>query len=46
MGFELTENGLMKRLEDGRVLHARRQICNSMLTLSDSAEAPGWAEGW
>ena len=37
---------LVKRLDDGRVLRVRQQLYNTILTLSSSAEDPGWHDGW
>lgn len=44
--FDQDENGVFKRLPDGRVLRVRRQIDNTILTLSSSQQDQGWSDGW
>ena len=44
--FGQDENGLYKMLPDGRVLRVRKQVYNTILTLSRSKGDPGWEHGW
>lgn len=44
--FGQDENGVFKRLPDGRVLRVDRRMYNTILTLSSSQEDPGWSDGW
>jgi hypothetical protein len=44
--FGQDENGAYKLLSDGRVLRVRRQMYNTILTLSASRKDDGWLEGW
>ncbi|HEX4545735.1 MAG TPA: hypothetical protein VH110_05205 [Candidatus Acidoferrum sp.] len=46
MRFGEDENGAYKLLPDGRVLRAKRQIFNAILTLSKSRAEMTWREGW
>jgi hypothetical protein len=46
MRFGEDENGAYKLLPDGRVLRAKRQMFNAILTLSASYRAMTWLEGW
>jgi len=46
MMFGQDENGIFKRLEDGRVLRLDRRPHNTLLTLSPSEHSPTWDEGW
>ena len=40
------DNGVFKRLEDGRVLRLDPRLFNTLLTVSRSQEDYGWLEGW
>jgi len=40
------ENGVFKRLPDGRVLRVDQRMYNTQLTLSSSQGSPVWLEGW
>jgi hypothetical protein len=44
--FGENENGAYKELSDGRVLYAREQIYNSIITLSESLRDPCWSNAW
>lgn len=44
--FGQDENGSFKRLSDGRALRFRRQLFNTLVTLSSSVEDQGWSDGW
>jgi hypothetical protein len=46
LSFGHDQNGLYKVLEDGQVLRIAERLFNTMLTLSNSLEDPGWLEGW
>jgi hypothetical protein len=39
-------NGIYKLLDDGRALRVRKQMFNTILTLSVNAEDQGWEHGW
>lgn len=40
------ENGVFKRLEDGRVLRIAQRMFNTILTLSSNQAAEVWTDGW
>lgn len=44
--FGQDANGSFKILSDGRALRFRRQMYNSLVTLSSSKEDQGWSDGW
>jgi hypothetical protein len=44
--FGQDENGVFKRLADGRVLRVEQRMFNSQITLSSSREDPTWSDGW
>jgi hypothetical protein len=44
--FGQDDNGIYKRLPDGRCLRVRKQMFNTILTLSRSVEDQGWEHGW
>lgn len=44
--FGQDENGLYKKLQDGRVLRVTERMYNTIVTLSSSQEAWGWEHGW
>jgi hypothetical protein len=46
MAFGQDENGLFKMLRGGRVLRVKKQMFNTILTLSDSQQDQGWGHGW
>lgn len=46
MSFGYDENGVFKRLPDGRVLRVQKRMFNTILTLSDSRLDQGWRDGW
>jgi hypothetical protein len=44
--FGTDDNGVYKRLGDGRVLRVQERWYNTILTLSSSQHDPGWSDGW
>lgn len=40
------DNGVFKRLPDGRVLRVQERMFNSLLTVSSSQQDQGWSDGW
>ena len=44
--FGQDDNGIFKPLRDGRVLRVRKQLYNTILTLSDSQQEEAWRDGW
>lgn len=40
------DGNLTKKLKDGRVLRVQERMFNTIMTLSNSIEDPGWTDGW
>jgi hypothetical protein len=46
VSYRHDENGIYKTLADGRVLRVTPQLYNTIVTVSRSAQEPGWEDGW